>query len=107
MVLRFARWQKIHGKPSILLPKHVPGLAFNAHAERAMKDGRKGVPHRTVGHWTNPAEHGRKQQGSGPIWFDRGIAKHSSKSNARKAASAHIAKIPLGLARFIAKTYKP
>ena len=30
-----------------------------------------------------------------------------SKSNARKAASAAIAKIPLPLARYIAKTYKP
>ena len=50
---------------------------------------------------------GRKQEGSGPIWFDTGIAKHGSKSSARKAASAHIAKIPFVLARHIARVYKP
>jgi hypothetical protein len=33
--------------------------------------------------------------------------KHGSKSSARKAASALIAKIPLALARHIARAYKP
>jgi C-5 cytosine-specific DNA methylase len=50
---------------------------------------------------------GVKQHGSGPEWFDTGIAKHSSRSDSRKAASAQIAKIPFSLARWIAQVYKP
>ena len=74
-------------------------------------DGRKGIPHRTAGHWTNPAEHeGVKQRGSGREWFagEGKISRMtSSKSNARKAASAAIAKIPFVLASHIARTWKP
>ena len=50
---------------------------------------------------------GTKQQGSGAAWFDLGICKSGSKSKARKAASAAIAKIPLPLARHIARAWKP
>lgn len=50
---------------------------------------------------------GTKQHGSGAEWFDKGIAKHSSHSSARKAASAQIAKIPFELARHIASVFKP
>jgi hypothetical protein len=78
---------------------------------RAIKnhDGRKGIPHRTAGHWTNPAEHdGVKQRGD---WFDASSPSvsrmTSSKSPARKAASAMIARIPQPLARHIAKVYHP
>ena len=46
-----------------------------------------------------------KQHGSGAEWFDRGICRHSSASNSRKAASAQIAKIPLPLARWIASVF--
>jgi hypothetical protein len=91
-------------------PDHVPGLAFNSHAERATKD--------TGGSWFNVAHNttsgkgrnpdGRKQPGlSGPACFDHGAASHSSKSKSRKFASAMIAKIPLVLSRHIARTYKP
>lgn len=99
-------------------PKHVPGLAFNTHAERAIKnDGGSwfNVAHNTTsGHGQNPD--GRKTV-KGGTWFTHGdqhwkegacITKHfSSKSTARKAASAHIAKIPLPLARHIARAWKP
>ncbi len=53
---------------------------------------------------------------SGAAWFDgtprakmhqKGPAAFSSKSNASKAASAQIAKIPLTLARHIAAYYFP
>jgi len=47
-----------------------------------------------------------KQHGSGPIWFDNGIAKFGSRSDARKMASALIAKIPFPLAQHVAKVYK-
>lgn len=55
-------------------------------------------------HWR--AE-GIKHHGSGPVWFDTGPAAFSSKSLSRKAAAAHIAKIPIVLARHIAAVYKP
>ena len=49
---------------------------------------------------------------NGKDWFSSGEncslqRKHSSKSNARKAASAQIAKIPMPLAQHIARTFKP
>lgn len=91
------------------------GQDFTRHAGRHAAEGIKGVPHRTKGHWTNPAEHGTKQPGiSGPRdngkgdkWFQDGAAYHGSKSPARKAASSMIAKIPLPLSRHIARTFLP
>ncbi len=65
-------------------PKHVAGLAFNGHAERAIKNGRD---------WFGAGENCSLQRRAG------------SKSTARKAASAHIAKIPLALARWVARCY--
>jgi hypothetical protein len=50
---------------------------------------------------------GIKQHGSGPEWFDSGIAAASSRSQARKAASALIAEIPFDLAQHIARCFKP
>ena len=70
-------------------------------------DGRKGVPHWTAGHWTNPAEHeGVKHHGSGAVWFDTGPATFPSGSLRRKAASAMIAKIPLPLSRHIGRCFR-
>ena len=102
-------------------PRHVPGLGFNTHADRqlreasgkklvgpkwdpATKSGRHGMPR-----WTNPAE-GRKVNDG---WFnDRertpdSISSSASGSPRRKFASAMIAKIPLPLSRWIAATYHP
>ena len=81
-------------------PKHVPGLAFNGHAARNLKAG---------GSWFNVAD-GIKQHGSGREWFagdGKSLHLPSSKSPARKAASAHIAKIPLKLAQWIAHAWRP
>lgn len=50
---------------------------------------------------------GVRENGKGDKWFQDGAAKHGSKSNARKHASAQIAKIPLVLSRHIAKVYWP
>lgn len=50
---------------------------------------------------------GVKQRGSGPEWFDQGIAANGSRSSARKAASAMIAEIPFDLAQWIARCFKP
>lgn len=75
-------------------------------------DGRKGIPHRTSGHWTNPAEHEDGSKGGHRGWFNDSprtpdsLASSGSKSSARKMASAMIAKIPAPLARHIAATFK-
>jgi site-specific DNA-cytosine methylase len=68
--------------------------------------------HSHTRHLTNPAEHmpghdGIKQHLSGSAWFDIGASEYSSKSSARKAASAMIAKIPPALSRHIARAYYP
>jgi hypothetical protein len=90
---------------------HPPGSWFKIADSKnrgARPEGEKGVPHRTAGYWTNPAEHEAvKQHGSGADWFDNGICRESSKSNSRKAASAMIAKIPGPLARHIARVFLP
>jgi hypothetical protein len=91
-----------------------PGRSFQSAAVAEM--GCKGIPHRTAGHCTNPAEHegvkqsgisGIRENGKGDRWFQDGAARHGSKSNSRKAASAMIAKIPFPLANHIAKCFKP
>lgn len=67
--------------------------------------GVKGIPHRPTGPWTNPAENGTKIGGD---WFsdpNSTCRKHGSKSNARKQASALIAKIPFPLAQHIARVF--
>ena len=96
---------------------HPPGswFAIADSKNRGARSGQKGIPHRTAGHWTNPAEHegfkqpgisGLRNNGKGDKWFQDGAAQHGSKSNSRKAASAMIAKIPEPLARHIAQTFK-
>lgn len=106
-------------------PKHVPGLAFNTHADRALKGaGPKWDPATKSGahgmtRWTNPAETGGKgrnpdgRKGAGGSWMGGPYnpSQHGgntpSGSTARKFASAMIAKIPLPLSRHIASTYYP
>ena len=53
------------------------------------------------------AADGHKQRGSGAAWWRGEIGSQSSQSSQRKAASAHIAKIPFALARHIAAAWKP
>lgn len=50
---------------------------------------------------------GPRANGKGDAWFQDGAAKHGSKSKSRKAASAHIAKIPITLSQHIARAWKP
>ena len=74
-------------------PRHVPGLGFNTHADRRLREAE-----------------GIKQRGSGREWFagDGKISRMtSSKSPARKMASAMIAKIPEPLSRHIARSFYP
>ncbi len=77
--------------------RKVPGLNFHEHAKTG-KPGRS---------FQSAAVEGVKQAGlSGPAWFDHGAAAHSSRSNARKAASALIAKIPRDLSLHLARVFK-
>lgn len=49
---------------------------------------------------------GERANGNGSRWFQDGAARHGSKSTARKAAAAMIAKIPAPLSRHIALTFR-
>ena len=92
------------------------GQAFNRHAERIHKN--------TGGSWFNIAHNTTSGKGQNPDgrkvgkdwfggygggfgWDSSPMRRNSSKSSARKAASALIAKIPLELARHIARSLKP
>lgn len=110
-------------------PKHVAGLGFNTHADRNLREEIKvsgfrfdgsggsfqsasvavlkenGDPHHKF--MPVPQEEGRKGVGSGSAWFHGNQGQYSSKSSARKMASAMIAKIPLPLSRHIARTFYP
>ena len=77
-----------HGKPG------YKAEAFNSTAEARLN---------TIAN----AQDGCKQKGSGAAWWRGEVGSKSSKSSARKAASAHIAKIPCELARHIARAWKP
>ena len=81
--------------------KNTGGSWFNiAHNTTSGKgrnpDGRK-----------QPGLSGVRDNGKGDRWFQDGAAREGSKSPARKAASAMIAKIPLSLSRHIAAVYWP
>ena len=93
------------------------GGSFQSASVKATKnDGGSwfNIAHNTTsGHGRNPD--GRKGAGLG--WFNDAkrkggtetgrLSKSGSKSSARKAASAHIAKIPYELARHIGRAWKP
>ena len=90
------------GKPAVPIPGRKKGISFTDAAGFAAMEGREGIPHRTNGHWTNPAEHeGVKgfTPSGGPLGKNVLGRKHGSKSKLRKRASAEIAKIPPTLAR--------
>lgn len=98
-------------------PKHVPGLAFNGHAERAIRSISEAHRSKSPGMgYGSVTDDGIKHHVTGAAWFDgapdkmlghMGPAKFGSKSKARKRASAMIAKIPLVLSRHIARAWKP
>ena len=89
-----------------------PGFRFDGSGRSFQSESvdrhLKGIPHRPTGHWTNPEENGIKQGGDRFNDTEPSIPRTTwSKSNARKAASAMIARIPAVLARHIARYYKP
>ena len=106
-------------------PKHVPGLAFNGHADRNLREGQKNPGFRFDGSGRSFQSESvdRHTKNDGGSWFNvahnttSGKANNpvsrpcvrltGSKSTARKAASAHIARIPFPLASWIARAWKP
>jgi hypothetical protein len=95
-------------------------IAHNTTSGHARNPVHEGVKH--GGEWFHdPASPGRqggltgtkqpgiagvRANGKGDRWFQDGAARHGSKSSARKAASARIAKIPFALAQHIARCYR-
>lgn len=69
------------------------------HAERATKN--------EGGSWFAVAHNTTSGKSKNPVHDQVKQARHGSKSSARKAASARIAKIPLRLGRYIAQFYRP
>jgi hypothetical protein len=87
-------------------------IADSAHGDRGQKVPAYSDPRRNGGrgvHLTSPAENAVDGTKIGGDWFRDPAchSKHGSRSNARKAASAQIAKIPLPLASYIAQAFKP
>jgi hypothetical protein len=100
-----SRWHygsfHLWGDVPALMPMTFNGVKTNGHVN--LRDGHAFTKHLTAQFESDAV----KQHGSGPAWFDNGIAKLGSKSTGRKAASAQIAKIPLPLSRHIAQVFKP
>jgi len=83
--------------------RHVEGTKVPSEARRSPAPG-LGARFTSRDCGVEVAE-GRK--GAGAEWFDQNLCVTSSKSPARKAASAKIAKTPLPLSSWIARTYRP
>jgi hypothetical protein len=94
------------------------GVAHRANGETNFHHSAKRAEQKnTGGSWFNIGSPGQKVTNQNPTrreasdscgWSkDSDIRGTSSKSSARKAASARIAKIPSPLARHIAQVYKP
>ncbi len=109
----------------------VPGLAPGRFPPGGLAQGHIDGTKNTGGSWFNIGSPGQTQtnnnparghgidgvkqsgisgvraNGKGDRWFQDGAAASGSKSSARKAASARIAKIPFPLAQHIARIYYP
>jgi hypothetical protein len=103
------------GDVPALMPQTVCARKLPPEISESIRQGK------SPARWTNPDEYyfghkdgvkqagisGPRNNGKGDAWFQDWAARHGSKSNARKAASAMIAKIPFPLAHHVAKSFKP
>jgi hypothetical protein len=96
----FHLWGDVPALMPVAVKAHkVPSFRFDGSGksfQTAAVDGLK-----------QPGISGPRNNGCGDAWFQDGAARHGSKSPARKAASAMIAKIPMPLARHIGATFHP
>lgn len=88
------------------VPALLPTPAKDARKVAGFRFDGSGGSFQTASVQAHVAE-GRKGAGAGAEWFDQNLCKLSSKSSARKAASAKIAKIPFALSSHIARVYLP
>lgn len=111
--------------PMTLKAQKNPGFRFDGSGRSFQSESVKTAGVKQGGNWFHDSSpgtlrsysgsSGRKQPGIGGVrnngkgdaWFQDGAAQHGSKSPARKAASAMIAKIPLTLSQHIASVFKP
>jgi hypothetical protein len=110
--------------PNTVGGRKVPGFRFDGSGgsfQTASVNEHIKVPATAGGRRTDPGKgarftsrdcgaevaEGRKGAGAGAAWFDQNLCQLSSKSSARKAASAKIAKIPFALSSHIARVYRP
>lgn len=97
-------WERVKAGENILHPHSGRKVSMNFHEHE--KTGKPGRSFQS----TAVAKHEGIKEG-GDWWNGEcrktGMARFGSKSNARKAASAIIAKIPYPLAQWIAKAYYP
>ena len=114
--------------PPTMQATKVPGFRFDGRGQCFQQAAANGTKN-TGGSWFNIGSPGQKVTNNNPArgkaigegrkqggdWFAEAraggtggtSASFGSKSPARKAASARIAKIPLTLSRWIAATYRP
>ena len=90
--------------PSVVSASKVPGFRFDGSGRSFQTAS---VDRHDLGGRKQPGLSGVRNNGKGDKWFQDGAAQHGSKSSARKAASAKIAKIPLTLSSHIARVYFP
>lgn len=111
-----ARWRYgsfyLWGDVPALMPIAVgavkaPGMNWSDQTKRGQDFTRLAGKHALMDYGIKqPGLSGRRANGKGSAWFYNGAARNGSKSNARKAASAMIAKIPLPLSRHIAQVFR-
>lgn len=82
--------------PPVVSARKNPGFRFDGSGRSFQTESVK-----------RHVDEGRKGAGAGAEWFDGNLCVHSSKSPARKAASAKIAKIPFALSSHIGRVYHP
>jgi site-specific DNA-cytosine methylase len=114
-----SRWNfgsyHLWGDVPALMPKAIdgsdlPGYKAVAFNDEAIRQSRRTAPGKGARFTTIEPAEAKKLAG---YWFGgyapgvQGPRNHGSKSKARKAASARIAKIPPALSSWIARTYKP
>jgi hypothetical protein len=78
----------------------VPGFRFDGGG------GVMGIKQTAPADFVARRRPGMSENRGGDFWFQEGASRHGSKSSARKAASAMIAKIPAPLAQWIAQCYR-
>ena len=104
--------------PPTLKTTKVPGFRFDGSGRSFQTASVYETGYKTVGmNWSDRAKRGQdftriagesvKHHGSGAVWFDTGPASLPSASPRRKMASAMIAKIPLPLSRWVARSWAP